>query len=427
MLNELSLKTTDFPTAEAFDAEMRSHFDKEQLIVHLNGPTFGERMYTQGTLQWGDSNDIRENPGFRIKNWTFDSQSGVIMTWDHSKIIPTSIPIVLIQTTEMSKDLARLNLHTDQEIWDGQPRGQTVRDLQFDLQFSQALPKWRAAGVMLRIGAVALGGHQFAQERLHIMNWGAYNYEGFPLYGQGAYGMYDRNAIARLDPSTHIFDAGVTEAECSHITDCLVDGFDEALTNNQVTVRYIGGSIGTPDPENLNNWVQTPRAYSYQRGNRTVASGKWVQAHTIYNSLRGDIDHNTSSGAAVGVYGDWCSNKALHVWENQFLECDYAGIRFLLSPTAEGMGNFPEQIAHEDYDIGINKITSKTGIQVQLDTYSRLDDQHPIVLPTSDRRFIRNMKVDASLKLEEKGDVQGTIRTGQEMAAKKGCRLNPFK
>lgn len=426
-MNELSVKTTDFPTAEAFDALMRSQFDKQQLAVHLDGPTFGERMYTQGTLEWGDSPDIRDNPGFRIKNWTFDSQSGVILTWDHSKIAPTPIPIALIRTTTMAKDLARLNLHTAEEVWAGQARGQTVRDLQFDLQFEQAVPKWRAAGVMLRIGAVALGGHQAAIERCHVMNYGAYRYEGFPLYIQGAYDMYDRNLIATLDPTTHIYDEGVTDSECSHITDCLADGYVELHdVGDQVTVRAIIGSMGEKVP---GVWQQHDRAYSYQRGNHTVASGSnAVQGHTAYNSLRADIDHNTSDGAAVGVYGDFCRNKGLHIWENQFLACDYAGIRFFLSPT--GPGNVAEQFSHEDYDIGPNKITSRSGVQVDLGTFEApmTSGSKQDFLPLSPTRYIRNIRVDASLLLEAKGTIPGIVRTGQVVASNKGCgRFNPFK
>lgn len=408
-MNELSLKASDFRGAEDFDALLRANFDKPDLQVHLDGGKF----YTQGTREWADSPDIRENPGFRIKNWTFDSQSGATLVWDHSKVEPTSVPIALIRSTEMRFDLGRLNLHTPQEIWDGQPRGQTVRDLTFDLQFAEAVPKWRAAGQMLRIGAVALGGHQAAIERVHVMNYGAYKYEGFPLYIQGASGMYDRNLIAQLDPTTHIFDDGVTDSECSHITDSLADGYVELSdVGDQVTVRTILGSVGEITP---GVWQQHMRAYSYQRGNRTIASGSnAVQGHTIYNSLRGDIDHNTSQGAAVGVYGDFFKSKGLHIWENEFLGCDYAGIRFFLSPSASGMGNAAEQFSHEDYDIGPNKITSKSGVQVDFGTF---EDQ----LPLGPERYIRNMKVDASLVLEVKGTVDVT-RTGQ--VARKGC--NPL-
>lgn len=409
-MNELSLKAVDYPTAEAFDAVMRANFDKQQLAVHLDGGKF----YTQGTREWADSPDITQNPGFRIKDWTFDSQSGATLVWDHSKVEPTDVPIALIRTTTMAKDLARLNLHTAEEVWAGQARGQTVRDLQFDLQFAQAVPKWRAAGVMLRIGAVALGGHQAAIERCHVMNYGAYKYEGFPLYIQGAYDMYDRNLIATLDPTTHIYDAGVTDAECSHITDCLADGYVELSdVGDQVTVRAIIGSMGEKVP---GVWQQHDRAYSYQRGNHTVASGSnAVQGHTAYNSLRADIDHNTSDGAAVGVYGDFCRNKGLNVKLNSFLNCDYAGIRFFLSPT--GPGNIAEQFSHEDYDIGPNKITSRSGVQVDFGTF---EEQ----LPLSATRYIRNMKVDASLVLEAKGTIPGIVRTGQAAASAKGC--NPF-
>lgn len=416
-MNELSLKASDFQSAEEFDRLMRANFDKQQLAVHLDGGTF----YTQGTREWDDSNDVNENPGFRIKDWTFDSQSGAVLSWDFTRVVPTSVPIALIRTSTMRFDLPRLNLHTPEEIWQGRHRGQLVRDLTFDLQFSKAQPIWAAAGLHLRIGATALGGHQFATERCRLRDWGAWNYEAFPLYGQGAYDLYDRNAIAVLDPTTHIYDDGVTELECSHITDCVAEEVDETLSNDQVTVRYIGGSMGNPVPGDLTNWVQTPRAYEYQRGNKSYAKGEnKFQAHTIYNSLRGDIDHNFSQGFAVGVYGDTCKNKGLHIWLNEFLGCDYAGIKFPLSPGDVTTGKFAEQFSHEDYDIGLNKVTSRSGVQVELDTYEVQDAQHPVVLPTSATRYIRNIKVDASLVLDNKGGV-GIIRTGQDLAAHRGC------
>ena len=411
------LGTKDNPmvaaTSADFDALMRAHADVEDLAVHLSDGIFR----TAGTREWGDTNVVADNPGFRAgRQWTFDIAADSTLEWDVDAVPDdqvSDIPIHLIMSTEARFD-SRLNLHTPEEVWALQPRGQAVRGGTLDLQFSRAVDRWRAKGKMLRIGAVALAGHQAAIEGVHVTNYGAYKYEGFPLYIQGAYGMYDRNLIAELDPATHIFDADLPDEQCSHITDCLADGYVELSdVGDQVTVNAIMGSIGERTP---GEWRTSYRAYCYQTGNRTVASGSnAVQGHTVYQSLRALVEKNKTEGAQVGYYGDFYKTKGVVIQGNEFgteaAPC-YYGIQLLLSPVAAGMGNAADDFSHEDYVIGPNKIVSRSA-NVKLDTLG----------PTTATRYIRNIATDASLSLDNRG-ATGVTRTGLPPATARGC--NPF-
>ena len=269
-------------TSAEFDDGMRAHAHVDQLAVHL----VGEKFYTAGTREWEDSNDVLENPGFRMgRQWTFDTDTGATLVWDVDAVPDDRIsdtPVHLLLSTEARLGPG-LNTYTPEDVWNLLPRGQAVRGLNIDLQFSKAVDRWKAKGKSLKIGGVLLSGHEAAIEKVHVTNYGALGYENFPLIIVGGIGMYDRNLIAQLDPATHILDANLPDAQCSHITDCIADGFDLADTNDQVTVRMIVGNMGSPAGGNAGPWVQHMRAYAYQSGNVTTASGKnMVQAHTIY-------------------------------------------------------------------------------------------------------------------------------------------------
>ncbi len=412
-MNEISI-VTDFAGAQLgtpanplvaktsadFDKIMRSHSSLDQLAIHLNDGTF----YTAGTHEWGDPNDYTQYPGFRIgRQWTFDSGTNATLAWDVDAVPDSAIsdtPICLLLSTSACLTSGSLS---PQAVWDLQPRGQAVRNLNIDLQFSKAVDRWKSKNAKLKIAGAMLAGHEASIEKVHITNIGALGVENFPLLIVGAIGSWDRDLIAQLDPNKYIFDANIPDVECSHITDCVADGYDELDSNNQVTVRMIAGNIGERTP---GEWIQHMRAYAYQSGNNTIATGKnFVQAHTIYQVLRGSIANNKSQGAAIGVYGDFDSTTNLNISLNQFLTCDY-GIRLLLSPTGPGF----EQFSHENYTIGPNMITS-SGPNVSLDTCG----------PSTPTRYIRNFSIDSALSLEAIGATNIT-RTGA--IAKKGC--NPF-
>lgn len=393
-MTELLLDARD---GARFDALMRGHASDDDLHVSLADGIY----YTAGTRQW-----LESGSGFRMgRHWTFDLSPGAIVRWDVDAVPDEEIddvPRHLFLSTE-----ARLLPDADkldpQDVWDLLPRGQAVRGGTLDLQYTKAVERWRKAGKKLSIGGVLLSGHQAVIET-HVTNYGAWGCENFPLVITGAIGQPDRDAIAKVDPEKYVLDADLPDEKCSHITNCLADGYVPEESNDQVTVRMIVGNMGERNP---GEWVQHKRAFAYQRGSRTIASGEnLVQAHTIYQSLRGSIDHNYSSGARVGVYGDFYSSKGLSIELNEFLGCDH-GVAFLLSPTGPGH----EQYSHEDHTIGLNRIES-AGANVYLD---------PVGEQTA-TRFMRNISVDASLTLDDR--TGKAIRTGVERSQKKGC--NPF-
>lgn len=408
-MSELKISQSDAKTPDELCALLRHHHGIRQLAISLEDGVYP----ITPTREWADSNVIDENPGFRFgPEWTLDGRGKATLKVDYSSISDDQldeIPMSAIISTELRFDQTRLNLHTPEEGWWAQPRGQAVRNLAIDLGFRETVDRYRSRGIKFRMGAVALAGSKAAIEKVHVTNHGSYKYENFPLRIQGAYGMYDRNLIARTDPATHIFDDGVSDSEASHMTGCLVDGYDES-SNNQVSAHFIAGSVGERTP---GEWVHHYRAFSYQTGNRTIGApgSNMLQAHTCYQSLRALIEKNFAEGVVAGYYGDYHKTKAVTIRFNEFgtdaLPC-YHGIQIQLSPTAEGMGNAADYFSHEDYDLGPNKIVSRAH-QVKLDTLG----------PPTATRFMRGFKVDASLSLDNQG--AEVTRTGIEAQERGGC------
>jgi hypothetical protein len=318
------------------------------------------------------------------------------------------VPLALIRTTEARfKSLTM----TPEECYYAQPVGQLVQNIRFDLQFSKAVDKWRAAGCSLRIGAVALGGHAAAIENCHTTNYGALGKEAFIYYIQGAYGMYDRNLIAQLDPTKYIFDEGQADVSCAHVVNGSVDGYStDSDPHVQVTVQYIAGSIGETSP---GVWRETMRAYAYQRGGETLGSltSNMIQPHTIYQVLRGKIDRNYALNTACGVYGDSYTTKGLEIQFNEFLGV-YHAIQLQLSP---GDPDDPEslkraaQFSMEKYKIGPHKIASRAE-NVLLDPMGE----------QTDTRYIRDFDIDSTLTVKNGGATD--VRQTGVLASRRGCR-----
>lgn len=365
----VNLQASELTNSAQFDAFMRSLPQDEKVEIH-SGP---EVFWTAGTREWGDTNDIQQNRGWRFgRNWTWDSD-GTTLAWDVDAVPDSDIDDTqnwLLCSIEARFD-ARLNQHTPEEVWNLLPRGQKVYGLHFDLQFAKALPRWQAKNEKLRIGAGVLAGHQGAFERCHATNYGSWNYEGFPFYIQGGLGMYDRNRIAQTDPATHIFDAGVPDSECAHISGCTVNGYVEA-SNDQVSAFFIQGNVGEKAP---GVWVQHMRAYAYQTGNNVMATGSnKVQAHTIYQCLRGLVARNTAV-CEVGYYGDSYTTKGVEIDDNDFT--GYYAVQLQLSPTSPDA----EHTSHEGYTIGAKNRFHSRGADIKLDTLG----------PETDTRYIRGI------------------------------------
>lgn len=355
------------PTSELLDAIMRNYsMVPGNVVAHLNDGI----LKTVGTREWNDTNDIFLNPGFRLKNWRVTSETGATLKWDYEKVPDSDVgdePIALLYSWELRLDKERVNLHSPEEAWLGMARGQAVTDLDFDLSFDAAVDRYRGLGKKLRIGAIALAGHGAAVERVNVTNYGGDENEAFPIYIQAAYGMYDRNLIARTDPATHIFDSDengepLPDEECSHIVDANCAGFSEKSGLSQVSLRFIAGSLGERTP---GEWVQHMRHYAYIRGGDSKATGpNMVQGATIYQCLRGLIEKGTVDGVVAAVYGDSYTTRGLTVRLMKG-KC-YHGVQLQLSDK----GVCPEQCSIEDVTIDLNAFDA-SGYGVLLDTLEK--------------------------------------------------------
>ena len=387
-----------------------SDYRDDPLTVRMSGGI----IKTEGTKEWLNTNDVQQNSGFRVgRQWKLDIAPDTVLQLDVDRIPDAEVddsPRWLWLSTEARFTSITL---TPEQCWALQPRGQSVTGGgTFDLQFPKLAQRYRAKGLALRIGAVALAGHQAAIEHVHAINYGALGDENFIFYIQAAFGMYDRDLISELDPLTHIFDADTPDDQCSHILGTSVSQYAAADSDTQVTCNFIAGSVG----QRANGqWQQHRRAFAYaSRASGTILdpTPNRVQLVTLYQTLRGRVDNCASEGMSVGYYGDTYSSKGVDLLSNSFLRCRYHGVQLVLSPG----GVCPEQYSHEGYTIdGSNTITSE-GSNVLLDT----------VGPVTDARYIRQIAVDAKFSLENRGATDVT-RTGVPVppATRKGC--NPFR
>lgn len=375
--------------AAEFDALMGS-FASDELVVSF----WPDQYYTKGEYEWGQYAGANWRMG---KRWQIEGNGSTLTVQPE---FVDSAPLHMICTREQLT-FPETRTVTGEQVWAGLPVGQAVRNLNFDAKHSVLADRWKAADCLLKTGATILQGHNAAIEKCGAHNFGALRNskgeyaEAFPFMICGAMGAPDRDALATLDPEKYIFDA---EGTPSHIIDCTFTGYDPSSSDDQVTVFAITTSVGEPGGWNTGNWKQLFRANAYQTGNSVVASGNnLVQAHTIYEVLKGTIRGNTSVGAYVGTYGDFYSTKNLDIYENSFRQT-WQGIRILLSPD----GSNPQDFYHEGYNIGPNDIES-SDVDVYIDTLANLR-------PTSATRYIRNMNVDKSLSLRAVG-VEGLYRT----------------
>jgi hypothetical protein len=391
-------------TSDDFDARLRAMWQLDDITLHLNG----DKFYSVATPEWSDTNDVLSNPGWRFgRRWKMVTETQPTIVWDVDKVEPTNVPLALVRTIESRFISTTLS---GEQCWALRPSGQLVRGIKFDLQFSRAIDKWRAAGMSLQIGVGALGGDGAAFENCPVTNYGAWNAETFPFYIQGAYSKWERDLISRLDATTHIYDRDLSDEQCAHITNCAATGYC-ADSNDQVTVRYIAGSIGNPSPD---AWAETMRRHAYQYDSDTTVpdvSNK-VQPHCIYQSLSGHIAHNRATNTACGIYGDSYTTKGLSMEFNEFLNV-YYGIQLQLSPGKPGDALSLAQAAqfsHEAYKIGVNKIVSRAE-NVLLD---------PMGAQTA-TRFMRNFEIDSTLSVRNNGATD--VRRTGELATRRGCKF----
>jgi hypothetical protein len=209
---------------------------------------------------------------------------------------------------------------------------------------------------------------------------------------------------ARLDSVT-VRDCGSLGAESfvaeivgtGAIVGCTYTDHDPSASDDQVTVFRVIGS------ENCEWMSGTPCLM--ERNTTNTPASKLVQAHCVY-SCPGVVRNNKSVGAQVFYYGDYCGTRDVTIEENEADDCEH-GVQLKLSPTPLP---FAERFFHERYTIGPNRFRS-SGANVSLDTCG----------PPTPTRFIRDIKVDSSLSLENFGATNVTRIT---VPQRRGC--NPF-
>jgi hypothetical protein len=226
---------------------------------------------------------------------------------------------------------------------------------------SRLADRWKSRGQSLRTGAVLIEGDGSIDD-VTLSDFGSLGAETFvAIVAKGS----GQASITR----THFKD------------------FDPSTSDSQVTVRAVTGMESEPG---------LPRPFVLMEENLTEASGSnLVQAHTIYQALRGLVRYNTGRGIDIGYYGDYYATKGIKIVDNDF-ECRH-GVALYLSPTAGADTELPKSFSHEDYTIGWNRIVS-SGANVSLNTNG----------PSTATRFIRHIAVDARLSLESFGDIDIT-------------------
>jgi hypothetical protein len=309
----------------------------------LNAPS---HYLTRGAREWGPlaGADWRIPSGCVI-----DLQGSGVLELDYATIpddYVQSIPWHLICSAEgWGAGLA------PEEAWKAVPRGETVRNGKLIGNHSKLADRWKAAGQSLLISGAILQGHAVAIENIALEDFGSLGGEAFPLIISGAMAGPDRDALALLDPATHLFDDPALALPRTHITGCSFDKFQSALTNNQVTVYLITGAmcndtIAHPWAE-VGGWHQLYRinpiisdCTGYVRDGSPGINQ--CQLATIYECRGGEITRCLSRGFQAGVYGDFYSTVGLDVHHNDFEAL--RPVAFLTSPTGPGF----EQFSHDD-------------------------------------------------------------------------------
>jgi hypothetical protein len=386
----LQLGTKDNPysvrSAQEFDALFQFLQSNDALAIKLSG-----RFKTAGSFEWGNYGPSGWRAG---KYWTFDGDAEIAIDPNAIADYQVDDPPLRIITYREQIAWGDWDALAADQVWAGLPRGQAVRGLTLVGNHSLLADRWRAKNKVLRTGGCILQGHNAAIENVRFVDFGALKMpgvyaEGFPAVICGAMGAPDRNKVAQLDGTTHVYDS---IGEPSHITGCTFDGFAPSSSNDQVSVFVIIGSAGEPGGVGSGNWQQTMRANCHQSNNAVEASGSnSVQGYTIYNALRGRVAGNRTRGVSMGYYGDYYATKGIVIEGNDFEALNH-GVALYLSPTAGDDPHLPEQFSHEDYTIGANRIRS-AGANVSLNSFGS----------STSTRFIRGIRVHPDLSLESVG------------------------
>lgn len=238
-------------------------------------------------------------------------------------------------------------------------------------------PIYCLAGPARSVTGISLRGNHSAL----VDGWpGTLRTGGVLLEGDGALDRVTFRNFGSLGSETFVAVAAI-------IRNCRALGFVAGASDTQVTVWFTGDK----------------RPFALHEGNEIQATPDvWVQGHAIYEADCGVVRNNRTTGARIGYYADFFTNKNRTIEGNAFKGCEH-GVQLQLSPTPTELAvNF----SHEDYTIGWNEIES-SGANVSLNT----------VGPSTATRFIRNIVVDQRLSLENYGATDVRRETLCRMAA----------
>jgi hypothetical protein len=350
-------------TAAEYDALLTSflydedHWFRRGLELHFGDGDF----YTAGCYEFG-TQAIRDRP--RIgPDWKVYGSGHTTINLDPTAVTDsylTDAPLRIFSSAGTWQQYLWWGREQEwvdlppEEVWRQLSVKQIVRDIHFNLNYSKFIDRWKAFNLKFSPSAGLLQGHGPAWENAHVSDFGAYHIldaqgkpvpgaEAFPLALAGAVDGYDRNKIAKLDPTKYIFDANFSKAGSAHHTGCTFDKFNEADSNDQVSMCTIVASIGQPGASALtaddgSAYIHHFRKWSYQTHNplsdfsNTKADRNQLQGFTLYQVLGGEIAYNGGANIQAGAYQDFYKTYNVDVHDNAWKEV-LRGVCFLLSPT----------------------------------------------------------------------------------------------
>lgn len=252
-----------------------------------------------------------------------------------------------------------------------------VRGITVNGNHSRLADRWRAKGKSLRTGG--------------ILQYGVGKIDGVEFRDCGA-------ARAPGQPSgvsAETFPVEIVGG--GSITGCTFTDHDLASTDDQVSVFRIMAS------ENGEKMSDVPCLI--EKNTIHAPGSKWVQGTCIYG-MPGVVRHNKQVGGYSVYYGDYFKTKGVDISFNEGSEIVH-GVALKLSPGPD--------FSHEDYNIGPNKFES-SDVNVLLDPLG----------PMTATRFIRGIKVDASLSVLNRGaefTYTGQTPPPPKTSGKRGCLL----
>jgi hypothetical protein len=265
---------------------------------------------------------------------------------------------------------------TPEDLWSTLSNRQLVKDITLNFNYSKLIDRWRAHGKALKISGGLLQGHGGAFEDVTVRDFGAYHVvdqdgkivgagaESFPLIIAGAVDGFDRNKLARLDPAKYIFDSHLPKEQCAHHTGCKFEQFNEADSNDQVSLCVITTSIGQPSlpatsaGDDTAPYVHHLRKWAYQTHNpigdfpNARADRNQLQAFTIYQTLAAEVAYNGGSNMQAGYYSDFYVSANVDVHDNDWKRVIRGGV-WLLSPVGPDYAHFTSR----GHSFRRNKIT----------------------------------------------------------------------